>query len=188
MKRFCGFVILSRRQCTATDLQCGSCGPSLELISATDLIDVEPMVKPRHRRPLRYRGLSVAGACRRVGRIGAGVALAIQLLLPFIAMSQASSMPAVSSTTPLAQAAALWGSDAICTLGAVTKQDSKQNPLTGQCPICWAVQQTASLLPPSGGIALAPPTLTRIEAPSAATEKCAEPAYSPAQPRGPPLV
>ena len=144
------------------------------------------MLKPR-RRPLRYRGLSVAGALRRLGRLGAGVALATQLLLPFIAMPQASSMPAVP--TALAQAAALWGSDAICTLGAVTKSDGKQGPFAGhQCPICWALQQTASLLPPNGGIPSAPRAPTRIEAPSVAIEARAEPSYSPAQPRGPPLV
>jgi hypothetical protein len=65
------------------------------------------------------------GAWRRLGRIGAGIALAIQLLLPFLAMPHASSMPAVPIASALAQAAALWGSDALCTLGAVTKQDSK---------------------------------------------------------------
>ena len=140
--------------------------------------------------PLRYRGLPVAGVWRQLGRAGAGLALAIQLLLPFIVVGpHASSIPAVLTASVLAQAAAFWGRDAICTLGAVTKHDGNQRPLADhKCPICWALQRTASLLPPSAGIPLSPPAPTRIEAPSATIEACAEAAYSPAQPRGPPFV
>jgi len=148
------------------------------------------------RRPQRRRrqGQAKTTLLRRLGRLGAALALAVQVLLPVIAMPPAALAAAGAAMTPAAaildQAAAVWGSAALCEPGSsLPSHQGKQGPLfVHPCPICWAVQQAASLLPPSL------PPLPLVSAPvwlkAALPED--DPALrrnlSPAQPRGPPLV
>jgi hypothetical protein len=148
------------------------------------------------RRPQRRRrkGQARPALLRRLGRLGAALALAVELLLPIIAMPPAALAAAGAATTPaeaiLDQASAVWGSAALCEPGSsAPPHHGKQGPLlVHACPICWAVQQAASLLPPSL------PPLPLASAP--AWLKAAVPDddlplrrdLSPAQPRGPPLV
>jgi len=148
------------------------------------------------RRPHRQKRESQAkpALLHRLGRFGAALALAVQLLLPVIAMPPAALAAAGGAMTPAAamldQAAAVWGPAALCEPGSsMPSHHGKQGPLlVHPCPICWAVQQAASLLPPSL------PPLPLVSAPvwlkAALPED--DPALrrnlSPAQPRGPPLV
>jgi hypothetical protein len=132
-----------------------------------------------------------------LGRIGAAFALAVQLLLPVIAMPPAAlaaaGAGAGAASTPaasiLAQASAAWGSTALCEPGGAPSHEGKQSPrFVHPCPICWAVQQAASLLPPS----LLPLPLARAPVwikVSPLVEDLALPrSLSPARPRGPPSV
>jgi hypothetical protein len=89
----------------------------------------------------------------------------------------------------LDQASAVWGRSALCEPGSAPSHEGKQTPhLVHPCPICWAVQQAASLLPPSL------PPLPVVSAPLwlKAAVPDDDPALrrdlSPAQPRGPPFV
>jgi hypothetical protein len=135
-------------------------------------------IAPQHRSQRRQ---PIAGSWRRLGCLGATLALAVQLLLPFMAMPQASA----TAASP----AAAWGSAALCTLGAESKPAGKQSPLVHrQCPICWMLQQTASLLPPTGAAELTPPAAVAIDSPDRALDDAIERPLSPAQPRGPPSV
>jgi hypothetical protein len=145
------------------------------------------MGKRRHHHPRTAAWTSPARAgLRRLGGFGAVLALAFQLVLPFLAMPQAASTQAAAV---LAQAAAVWGGGVLCAPEAAREHDGKQSPLAGhQCPVCWAIQQTASLLPPN---ALPEPALlaiTRVRAPVAAAGAARPLILSPAQPRGPPFV
>jgi hypothetical protein len=137
------------------------------------------MVSSRHR---RNAGRPPAnGPWARLGRLGAALALAIQILLPFMAMPQALATPAGPD--------AVWGNAALCTLGAETKPASKQSPLAHrQCPICWMLQQTASLLPPTGAPELSVPAAAAIDPPARALDDAIERPFSTARPRGPPSV
>src|SRR5262245_10386121 len=95
----------------------------------------------------RYQGVPVQALARRLGAFGAVLALSLQLLLPFLAMPQAAN---AQDMAMLDQAATTWGSGALCEPGAATSHDGKQSPMAGhQCPVCWAMQQAASVLPPS---------------------------------------
>ena len=120
---------------------------------------------------------------RSLGRAGAALALAVQILLPFMAL------PAVAAPTPLTDAVALWGKDALCTLDPSAKQKSDHGPFAGhQCPVCWALHQGASLLPPSAIPAPALSAPISFKASVALVEAPRKPALSPPQPRGPPFA
>jgi hypothetical protein len=87
----------------------------------------------------------------------------------------------------LARASAVWGGDALCTLRGTTQHDGKQSPLAGrQCPICWTMQEVASLLLP--GPPAAAPAPARIGNALVAIDAFVQLARSPSQPRGPPVV
>ncbi len=141
------------------------------------------MVSARHRRSRDRPPPASLG--RRLGRLGAVLALAIQLLLPFMAMPQAAATP--PATSVMAEAAAVWGSAALCTLDAQTKPGGKPGRLAHHpCPICWTLQQAASLLPPTGAPELAPSKPAGILSLSPEIDAVLEHFLSLAQPRGPP--
>ena len=126
------------------------------------------------------------GLLRRFGRLGAVLALTLQFLLPFLAMPQ----PASAQDAPMpAQATTVWGNDALCEPGMAMPHPGKQSPMVHhQCPVCWALQQTASLLPPSAPPASAPLVITWVKAPATERDGFRPLVLSPAQPRGPPSV
>ena len=133
-----------------------------------------------------YRTETVRALLRRLGVLGVVLALSLQLLLPFLAMPQAASAQEMAM---LDQAATVWGSGALCEPGAATSRDGKQSPMAGhQCPICWAMQQAASLLPPSAPPEPAPLAIAWVKAPAPDRGALRPRALSPAQPRGPPSV
>jgi len=142
-------------------------------------------VKPR-RHPSETR-TRAPGAWRRLGRLGAAAALAVQLLLPFMAMKPAA--PDARAEGVLAQAVAAWGRGALCTPDAAAKDHGRAGPLAAHpCPICWAVQQTAGLLPPDAIPEPAPRAFARL-AERPRTRGDLRPLLpSPAQPRAPPFV
>ena len=126
------------------------------------------------------------GLLRRFGQLGAVLALTLQLLLPFLAMPQ----PASAQDTPMpAPASTLWGNGALCEPGMAMPHQGQQSPLVHHhCPVCWALQQTANLLPPSAPPAPAPLIITWVKAPAPDRDSFRPRALSPAQPRGPPFV
>jgi hypothetical protein len=150
------------------------------------------------RRPRRRtEGQAKPALLRRLGCLGAALALAVQLLLPVIAMPPAAlAAPGVAAggaITPaasiLAQASAVWGSAALCEPGSTLSHPGEQSPhLVHPCPICWAVQQAAGFLPPSL------PPLPRaslpvwVKTPVPADGLALRRILPPAQPRGPPFV
>ena len=151
------------------------------------------------RRPQQRRteGLARRGLLRRLGRLGAVLAVAVQLLLPVIAMPPAALAAAGVAATPsaaiLAQASAAWGAAALCEpAGAPAPEsphESKQSQhLAHPCPICWAVQQAASLLPPILPPLPLAPVAVWFKAPITADDLTLRRNLSPAQPRGPPFV
>jgi len=147
------------------------------------------------RRPQRRRtqGQARLSLLRRLGRIGAALAIAVQLLLPVIAMPPAALAAAGAATTPaasiLAQASAVWGGGVLCEPGSTPSDEGQQTPhLVHPCPICWAVQQAASLLPPSLPPLPLAPVPVWVKAPVPADDLTLRRNLSPAQPRGPPLV
>jgi len=88
-----------------------------------------------------------------------------------------------------AQATTLWGNDTLCEPGMAMPHPGKQSPMVHhQCPVCWALQQTASLLPPSAPPASAPLVITWVKAPATERDGFRPLVLSPAQPRGPPFV
>ena len=130
---------------------------------------------------------------RWLGRLGAALALSVQLLLPVIAMPPAALAAAGPAMVPAAaildQASAVWGSAALCEPGGAPSHEDRQAPhLVHPCPICWAVQQAANLLPPSlPPLPLASaPVWLKAAAPD--DDLALRRDFSPAQPRGPPLV
>jgi hypothetical protein len=127
---------------------------------------------------------------RRLGALGAVLALSLQLLLPFLAMPQAANAQDMAQDMAmLDQAATVWGSGSVCEPGAATSHDGKQSPMAGhQCPICWAMQQAASLLPPSAPPEPAPLVIAWVTASALDRDAFRPLALSPAQPRGPPSV
>jgi hypothetical protein len=148
-----------------------------------NLADPSFMLSARHRRTRDCPPPASLG--RRLGRLGAALALAIQLLLPFMAMPQAAATP--PATSAMAEATAVWGSAALCTLDAQTKPGGKPAQLAHHpCPICWTLQQAASLLPPTGAPELAPSKPAAILSLSPEIDAVLERLLSLAQPRGPP--
>jgi hypothetical protein len=136
------------------------------------------------RRPIAAR------LSRGVGRIGAALALAVQLLLPFVAMPQrafASVLEAQNSAL-LAQATAAWGPDALCTLSGATRHTDKDAPSDHPCPICWTVQQAASLPPPAVPPLPPAPIELRLQPVIALIGPFVQASRPPSPPRGPPLV
>ena len=123
---------------------------------------------------------------RQFGRLGAVLALTLQLLLPFLAMPQ----PASAQDMPMpADAGMLLGNGALCEPGMAMPHQGQQSPMVHhQCPVCWALQQTASLLPPSAPPAPAPLVIAWVRAPAPDRDGFHPRALSPAQPRGPPFV
>jgi hypothetical protein len=147
----------------------------------------------RRRQRQRPEGQARPALLRRLGRLGAVLAIAVQLLLPVVAMPPAALAAAGAAPTPAAaildQASAVWGSAALCEPGSAPSHEGKRTPhLVHPCPICWAVQQAASLLPPS----LPPLPVASAPVWLKAAVPDDDPALrrnlSPAQPRGPPLV
>jgi hypothetical protein len=123
---------------------------------------------------------------RRLGAFGAVLALSLQILLPFLAMPQAASAQEMAM---LDQAAKVWGNGNVCEPGMAMPHGGKQGPMAGhQCPICWAMQQAASLLPPSTPPQPAPLAIAWVKAPAPDRDGFRPLALSPAQPRGPPSV
>jgi hypothetical protein len=142
----------------------------------------------RHPAETKDRARPARALLRRIGGFGAALALALQLLLPFLAMPQAAG---AGEAAALSQAAAaVWGRDAVlCAPGTARPHDGKQSPLAGhQCPVCWAMQQTASLLPPSAPPEPAPVAVAWVTALAPGLDPLPPLALSPAQPRGPPFV
>ena len=131
-------------------------------------------------------GRARPGLLRQFGRLGAVLALTLQLLLPFLAMPQ----PVSAQDAPMpAQATTAWGSDAVCEPGMAMPRQGQQSPMVHhQCPVCWALQQTANLLPPSAPPAPAPLVIAWVRAPAPDRDGFRPLALSPAQPRGPPFV
>jgi hypothetical protein len=141
----------------------------------------------------RPEGKARPALLRRLGRIGAALAIAVQLLLPIIAMPPAALDAAGAAISPvasiLAQASAVWGSTALCEPGGTPSHEGKQTPhLVHPCPICWAVQQAASLLPPSLPPLPLAPSPVWVKTPVPAEDFALRRNLSPAQPRGPPLA
>lgn len=133
-----------------------------------------------------YRAQPGRTFARRLGALGAVLALSLQLLLPFLAMPQAAN---AQDMAMLDQAATVWGSGSVCEPGAATSHDGKQSPMAGhQCPVCWAMQQAASLLPPSAPPEPAPLVIAWVKALALDRDAFRPLALSPAQPRGPPSV
>jgi hypothetical protein len=123
---------------------------------------------------------------RRLGRLGAALAVILQLLLPFLAMPPAAS---AQDAPMLAQATTLPENGALCEPGMAMAHHGKQSPMgRHHCPVCWALQQTASLLPPSAPPAPAPLVIAWVRAPAPDRDGFHPLTLSPAQPRGPPFV
>lgn len=126
------------------------------------------------------------GLLRLFGRLGAVLALTLQLFLPFLAMPQAAS---AQDAPMLADAGMLSGNGALCEPGMAMPHQGQQSPMAHhQCPVCWAVQQAASLLPPSTPPAPAPLVIAWVKAPAKNRDGFHAFALSPTQPRGPPFV
>ncbi len=151
----------------------------------------------RRRQRRRPEGQARPALLRRLGSIGAALAIAVQLLLPIIAMPPAALAAAGATATQaasiLAQASAVWGNTALCEPGNVPSHEGahqgKQTPhLVHPCPICWAVQQAASLLPPSLPPLPLAPVPVWVKAPTPADGLALRRNLSPAQPRGPPFA
>jgi hypothetical protein len=147
----------------------------------------------RRRQRRRREGQARPALLRRLGRLGAALALAVQLLLPVIAMPPAALAAAGPATTRAAaildQASAVWGSAALCEPDSAPSHEGKQTPhLVHPCPICWAVQQAASLLPPNLPPLPLAPAAVRLKAAIPDDDLALRRNLSPAQPRGPPLV
>ena len=133
-----------------------------------------------------YRTEPVRALLRRLGALGAVLALSLQLLLPFLAMPQAAN---AQDAAMLDQAAMVWGNGNVCEPGMAMPHGGKQSPMAGhQCPICWAMQQAASLLPPGTPPEPAPLAVTWVTAAAPELDFFRPLALSPAQPRGPPSV
>lgn len=134
----------------------------------------------------RYRTEPVRALLHRLGALGAVLALSLQILLPFLAMPRAAN---AQDMAMLDQAATVWGSGSVCDPGGAMPHDGKQSPMAGhQCPICWAMQQAASLLPPSAPPQPAPLAIAWVKSPAPDRDVIRPLARSPAQPRGPPSV
>ncbi len=151
----------------------------------------------QRRPPRRTEGQAKPALLRRLSRLGAALALAVQLLLPVIAMPPAAlAVPGAAAggaTTPaasiLAQASAVWGSAALCEPGSTPSHPDKQSPhLIHPCRICWALQQAASLLPPSLLPLPLAPSPVWVKTPVPAEDLALRRNLPPAQPRGPPFV
>jgi hypothetical protein len=129
----------------------------------------------------------IEGLSHRLGRVGAILALAAQLLLPAIAMPGHDISPAAST---LHQALSVWGKDALCTTTrAGEKESSRKAPAShSQCPICWALSQTASLLAPAGASVLLPTLLAQAQHSLTSIASAFQPTYALSQPRAPPLA
>ena len=132
------------------------------------------------------RGRARPGLLRQLGRLGAVLALTLQLLLPFLAMPQ----PASAQHAPMpGQTSAPWGDSGLCEPGMAMPHRGQQSPLVHHhCPVCWALQQTANLLPPSAPPAPAPLVIAWVKALAPDRDGFRPVALSPAQPRGPPFV
>ncbi|MFO1055815.1 MAG: DUF2946 domain-containing protein [Dongiaceae bacterium] len=120
----------------------------------------------------------------KLGRLGAILALAVQLLLPAMAVSPASApAPAV-----LAQAAALWGDGSLCLIGQGRRSDGGPAPLAHHdaCAACCMLHQAAALPPPADGPRLAPRLPVAIAYLAVAHDAVRPRPTSPAQPRAPP--
>jgi hypothetical protein len=119
-------------------------------------------------RPLR-------GRPRRMGLIGAVLALAVQLAIGFAPMPQMAGN----------------GRDMLCLpVGpAKSKPDGRPGPLAQhECPICQVLQQTAACLAPAA-VEIAPlPWLPRGPDAIAATARPGRPVAGHAQPRAPPSI
>jgi hypothetical protein len=124
---------------------------------------------------------------RRLGRIGAILAVSVQLLLPAVAMP-GHDFDRFPTAPILQQAVAIWGQDALCTTRTADDQKgSKQVPASHrQCPICWALWHTASLPAPAGAALLLPPPLVEARHSPVSIASGLHPTYSPSQPRAPP--
>jgi hypothetical protein len=125
-----------------------------------------------------------------VASIGAGLALAFQLLLPFMAMPQ---MALVSSSEAhkkavLAQAVAAWGNDALCVLSGAARDQGKSPLSDHPCPICWVMQQAANLLPPEGPPLASRPMYAGVEPALTSIDTFVQSPLPPSPPRGPPAV
>ncbi len=144
----------------------------------------------RHHCRSSERPLIAVHPWRWLARIGAGVALAVQLLLPFMAMPQMAFAAAeANKAAVLAQATAAWGSDALCAVDSGTRPHGAKSPLSDHpCPVCWAMQQAASLLAPVGPPLLAPPIYIRVEPVLVSLEAFVQGPRPPSPPRGPPSV
>jgi len=147
------------------------------------------MLAQRRRAPdqwfrLRWR---LCALPRRIGLIGAAVALATQLAIGLAPMPQMAGPGAGM----LARVAALSGGDSHCLpFGpAQGKPHGQPGPLAGHdCPICQALQQTAAFLAPAAA-EIAPVSWVPLGAESlAASGRPARPAPSQAQPRAPPWI
>jgi hypothetical protein len=127
---------------------------------------------------------------RRAGRVGATLALAVQLLLPFVAMPQMAfaSISEAQESALLAQATAVWGRDALCTLGSATQHTHENVPSDRPCPICWTVHQAASLPPPAVPPLPPAPLEVRLQAVIALIGPFVQASRPPSPPRGPPPV
>ncbi|HKF64137.1 MAG TPA: DUF2946 family protein [Dongiaceae bacterium] len=126
------------------------------------------------------------GLLRQFGRLGAVLALTLQLLLPFLAMPQ----PASAQDAPMpGQTSTPGGDGALCEPGMAMPHQGQQSPMIHHhCPVCWALQQTGNLLPPSAPPASAPLVIAWVKAPAPDRDGFHAFALSPTQPRGPPFV
>jgi hypothetical protein len=138
----------------------------------------------KRRQHLRATGdRAKPGLLRQLGRLGAALAVILQLLLPFLAMPPAAS---AEDAPMLAQGT---GNGALCEPGMAMPDHGKPGPMVHHhCPVCWALQQTANLLPPSAPPTPAPLVIAWIRAPAPDRDGFHPLALSPAQPRGPPFV
>jgi hypothetical protein len=150
--------------------------------------EASPMLAQRRRAPDQWFRLRWGRHCalpRRIGLIGAAVALAAQVAIGLAPMRQMAG----DGAGVLARVAALWGGDTHCLpFGpAQGKPHGQPGPLAGHdCPICQALQQTTAVLAPAA-VEIAPVSWVPLGADAPKTSgRPARPAPSQAQPRAPP--
>lgn len=132
-----------------------------------------------------------AGLARQLGRAAAALAIALQLLLPPLAMQASAAAPqADAEAAMVAQASAVWGAGAICEMEQPVPDGAPHHTpaVHHACPVCWASHQPSSLPPPNLPPLPPAPLFLWVTAPLPAPSLFRPCLLAPAQPRAPPFV